>query len=111
MAGGESVGIRTILVDICHQIGLWFRSGESPPPTQVKSIYLMIFLNIFGFAALTVFTLAYFEVKFVGLFTSLIPIAVASFLTLCPGIYGAWLCFACWRKFYGYDWFMVPNYD
>jgi hypothetical protein len=107
----ESVGFGSILKDIFHQVGHWFRSGEPPPRAQVKSIYLMIFLNLFGFAALTVFFLAFFEVRFVGVFTSIIPIAFVAFLTLCPGLYGAWLCFACWRRFYGYDWLMVPNYD
>jgi hypothetical protein len=105
------VGIGAIVSDLFRQVGLWFRSGEPPPASQVKSIYLMIFLNLFGFAALTVFMLAYLEIRFVAFFPSLVPIAAACFLTLCPGLYGAWLCFACWRKFYGYDWFMVPNYD
>jgi hypothetical protein len=108
-AGSISVG--EVLKDTVQQFKQWCRAGDPPPRTQVKSIYLMIFLNIFGLISLTIWTLAVLEIKFYGIFTSLIPLAGVAFLTLCPGIYGAWVSFCCWRRVYGYDWFMIPHFE
>jgi hypothetical protein len=106
-----SISTFAIIKDIFHQIPLWFRAGDPPPRTQVKSIYLMIFMNIVGFSALTVWLLAYFGIKFDHPDLPLVPIGIIAFLMLCPGIYGGWVSFCCWRRRYGYDWFMIPNYD
>jgi hypothetical protein len=107
----RSISTFAIIKDIFHQIHLWFQAGDPPPRTQVKSIYLMIFMNIVGFCALTIWLLAYFRIKFYSTFVSIVPIGIVAFLMLCPGIYGAWVSFSCWRRRYGYDWFMIPHYD
>ena len=31
-------------------------------------------------------------------------------VTLCPGLYGLWVTICCWRRVYGYDWFMLPEF-
>jgi hypothetical protein len=111
MAPGESTTIRFIVGDIFHQIGLWFRSGVAPPSAQRKSVWLMLFFNFVGFAVLTLFLMAFFQVKFVGTFTSIVPLAFTSFLFLCPGLYGLWVSLASWRNVSGYDWRMLPNFD
>jgi hypothetical protein len=71
----------------------------------------MIFLNVFGLISLAVWTLAALGVKFTTVFTSTVPLAVVAFLTLCPGIYVGWVSLCCWRRVYGYDWFMVPHFE
>jgi hypothetical protein len=107
----RSLSVWEILTGTVQQFKQWCRAGDPPPRTQVKSIYLMIFLNIFGLIALTVWALAVLEIKFNGVFTSLVPLLAVAFLTLCPGIYGAWVSFCCWRRVYRYDWFMIPHFE
>ena len=89
----------------------WFKKGVPPPATQVKSLYLMVFLILFGFATGTVFVLAYFKIMFYTWFVSIYPLAFVSAITLIPGIYAAWVSYHCWRGVRGYDWYMIPNYD
>jgi hypothetical protein len=108
---GDSLGIRSILRGMVHGVAGWVRSGDPPPKTQVKSLYLMVLLNIIGFTALTVWILGVLEIKFYDTFTSLIPLAFTAFVTLCPGLYGLVVSFCCWRRVYGYDWYMIPHYE
>lgn len=106
----DSTSFSFILGDIFHELAKWIRAGDKPPRTQVGSIYLMIALNLFGITALTVWTLAFFEIKFYNVFTSIAPLAFIAFVTLCPGLYGLWVTLCCWRRVYGYDWFMLPEF-
>lgn len=106
----REITIPFIVKDIFKQIGIWFRKGDRPPPRQVKSIYLMVFLNIVGIAALIVWCLSFFGIKFENTFKSLIPLAFVAFITLCPGLYGLWVSVCCWRRVYGYDWNIIPEF-
>lgn len=97
--------------NLFRSIRNWIKAGDPPPKTQVKSLYLIAFLLLMGISSLTFLILAYFEICFTDCVTSLIPVAFIAFLTLTPSLYGVWVSFCCWRRVYGYDWFMIPNCD
>lgn len=97
--------------NIFRSIRKWVKAGDPPPKTQVKSLYLIAFLLFIGMSSFIFLTLSYFEICFTDCVTSLVPVAVLAFLTLTPSIYGTWVSFCCWRRVYGYDWFMIPNCD
>ena len=106
----DSTSASFIVGDIFRSVVEWVRAGDKPPRTQVGSVWLMIALNLFGFTALTVWLLAVLEIKFYDTFTSIVPLAFIAFVTLCPGLYGLWVTICCWRRVYGYDWFMLPEF-
>ena len=88
----------------------WCQAGDPPPSTQVNSLYLMVFLLIFGHIMGVMFFLALFDIACVGWFTSLFPLAFSSLITLIPSYYILWVSYHCWRKAPGYDWYIVPNF-
>ncbi|KAK8888213.1 hypothetical protein M9Y10_039277 [Tritrichomonas musculus] len=100
-------GIKNVFKSIRN----WVNAGDPPPKTQVKSLYLIFFLLLLGISSLTFLILSYFEICFIDCVTSLVPVAAIAFLTLTPSLYGVWVSFCCWRRVYGYDWFMIPNCD
>lgn len=89
----------------------WINAGDPPPKAQVNSLYLILFLFSIGFSALMVFIFAYLKICFYEYITSLVPLGAIAFLTLTPSVYGAYVAFCCWRRVYGYDWYMIPNFD
>jgi hypothetical protein len=107
----RSITICSIVRDIFHQIYVWFRAGSSPPQSQRNSVLFLIFLNLVGLVALTIWLLAFFKIKFYATFTSIVPIAIVAAMMLIPGLYGTWLSWCCWRRRPGYSWDMLPRYN
>ncbi|EAX99338.1 hypothetical protein TVAG_181950 [Trichomonas vaginalis G3] len=89
----------------------WCAAGDPPPKTQVKSLYLMVFLLIFGFSTGTVWFLSAFDIKFVGQIEHLWILFLLSFLTLTPGLYALFISYHCWRRHRGYDWWIIPHFE
>ena len=93
------------------KIKIWFKSGNPPPKTQIKSLYLALFLFLFGISVFTFFILSYFKIYFYEFVSSNMVLLLISFLTLCPSIYAFWISYHCWRKYPGYDWWIIPHYE
>lgn len=88
----------------------WVKAGEKPPKGQVKSIFLSIFLSIFGVLTTTYWFLHNF--KYVDhKIEQPYVLLIISFLTLTPGFFGIFASFMCWRRVKGYDWWIIPNWD
>lgn len=99
------------ILSISKRIHEWFAAGDPPPKTQVKSLYLMIFLLIFGFSTGSVWFLAFFRIRFYEAIDHLGVLFLLSAITLIPGIYAAFVSFCCWRRVRGYDWWIIPHFE
>lgn len=87
----------------------WVRAGDPPPNSQKKMLYLIIFLFFFGIGTTTMWILSY-----MGIILNLQSpnyLLVISFMTLCPSLYGMVVSYCCWRRYHGYDWWIIPNFD
>ena len=94
-----------------HRVLEWIRAGNPPPKTQVKSLYLMVFLLVFGFSVATVWFMAFFRIRFYEVISSLTSLFIIGFLALCPGLYALWVSICCWRRVPGYDWWIIPHFE
>ena len=99
------------ILSIIRRIQNWFAAGDPPPKTQIKSLYLMVFLLIFGFSTGTVWFLAFFRIRFYEVIDHLGVLFILSAITLIPGIYAAVVSFCCWRRVRGYDWWIIPHFE
>lgn len=106
----ESINVKNMIIYTFNQIKDWFKRGNPPPKTQVKSLYLMVFLLIIGIIFATISICSRMDIGFQGVFKQDAPVGFVAFLTLCPSLYGLYISYHCWRNHHGYDWFMVPNF-
>ena len=110
MKEGKSIQ-KPAIISLNQRIREWFAAGDPPPKTQVKSLYLMIFLLIFGFSTGIVAFLSYFKIYFYEGINNIGVLFLLSAITLIPGIYAAWTSFCCWRRVPGYDWWIIPHFE
>ena len=96
---------------IPKRIHEWFAAGDPPPKTQVKSLYLMVFLLLFGISTGTVALLSVLRVYFYEGINNVGVLFFLSAITLIPGVYAAWTSFCCWRRVPGYDWWIIPHFE
>jgi uncharacterized membrane protein len=109
--GGASLSVFSIITSFFGGIAGWFRAGDPPPKTHRKSMAIMTALLIFGFAFVTMWVLALLEIGIWAQIRSPGSMAGCAFLTLCPGLYAAWVTVCCWRRIPGYSWGMIPFFD
>lgn len=89
----------------------WIKSGEAPPKKQHGSLVLALVLFFIGLSTTAVWFLATFHIKFDDVLVTVNPLLFVSFITLCPSLYAGWVSICCWRKVYGYDWNMIPDWE
>ncbi|EAY05976.1 hypothetical protein TVAG_124000 [Trichomonas vaginalis G3] len=89
----------------------WCAAGDPPPQTQVKSLYLMVFLLVFGITTGTIWILSTFFNYFQGSIEHTWIFLFASFITLLPGVYALDISYHCWRRHRGYDWWIIPHFE
>ena len=110
-ASPDSLTFQWIVKDIIRAFREWLLSGTPPPAPQRRMLYVITFLIAFGIGTAVAFAYAIADVAPFNSMNAYQWLPVLSFLGLCPGLYGAFVAFCCWRNVHGYDWWIIPGLD
>jgi hypothetical protein len=106
----EEVNLLEFVRSYVKSARLWWRRGESPPPTHYWSLVLALILVAGGlFVVLRLFS-SESKPTFKEQRLRAIGLLAFGLLLLTPGLYCLFLSLCCWRRVGGYDWWMIPHF-
>lgn len=92
----------------------WIPNGETPPNAIRGTIFIAVSSFIAGISLGMFCIFCNFSIcctnfcKNIPKYSSKLIIASIAILTI-PSLYVFWICFCCWRRIDGYDWWMIPQ--
>lgn len=89
----------------------WIPNGDSPPPSLRGTIFIAASSFIVGITLAILCNSCNFSIcsDFLCKKIQKSQLIFASLFFTIPSLYVFWICFCCWRRIEGYDWWMIPQ--
>lgn len=90
----------------------WIPNGDTPPPSLRGTIFIAVSSFTAGIALAILCYSCNFSICS-DFLCQKIPksnLIFASIILTIPSLYVFWICFCCWRRIEGYDWWMIPQW-
>jgi hypothetical protein len=107
----EELNVIELIRSYMKRARLWWRHGDSPPPTHYWSLGLALFLVASGILTiLGLFSSSQPDPPIPGQVMRAAGRCALGTVILAPGVYCLFLSLCCWRRLGGYDWWMIPHF-